>query len=218
MPQLIIDPDEVGKPAATTSISLIPERTRNFGFVPDLSLCQPGDLILSFSRSRDKIGQWIVHAQNQAGFAAEHSRWTHAAVFLYEDFIVEADPGAGVRNRSLYEDIPDSVLRVRRHPNLSDVERYKIALCALRMQGLRYSKAATLMAGWRALSGLWNRGGYPQTHQAVFCSKVFYDAFVEITRSLLNNCPVNEPVFPAHLSATNDLEDVRIPWLRLSGA
>jgi hypothetical protein len=35
-------------------------------------------------------------------------------MFLYEDFILEAVPSKGVITRSLYEDIPTSVLRVRR--------------------------------------------------------------------------------------------------------
>lgn len=217
MPQLTIDPDSRGDSTARVSINLLPEQTRKFGFVPNLALCQPGDLILSYSRSRDKIGNLIVGTQTQAGFAAEHSRWTHAAVFLYEDFIVEADPAGGVQSRSLFEDIPGSVLRIRRCLSLQDVDRYKIALCALRMQGLRYSKRVAFFAGLRARAGLWNRGGYLQTERAVICSKVFYDAFVEITRSLLEGCPVNEPVFPAHLSATKGLEDVAIPWLQLEG-
>jgi hypothetical protein len=218
MPQLTIDPDNRGNSVGRISINLLPEKTRRFGFVPDLGLCCPGDLILSYSRLRDKIGELIADTQDQAGFAAEHSRWTHAAVFLYKDFIVEAAPQGGVQSRSLYEDIPDSVLRIRRRPGLSDVDRYKIALCALRMQGLRYSKRIAFWAGLRARSGLWNRSGYVGTERAIICSKVFYDAFVEITRSLLRDCPVNEPVFPAHLSATIDLEDIAIPWLQLNTA
>src|SRR5262245_66523693 len=51
-------------------------------------------------------------------------------MFLYEDFILEAVPRKGVITRTLYEDIPNSVLRVRRRPDLEVEERYKIALCA----------------------------------------------------------------------------------------
>jgi hypothetical protein len=215
-PQIIIDPSNCGDPDSTISINVLPPSARRFGFVPDVTFLQPGDLILSYSRSFDLTGNLIVRAQSQAGFTEEHSRWTHAAVFLYEDFIVEAVPEAGVISRTLYEDIPGSVLRVRRRPNLDVVERYQIALCALRKQGMRYSRVAALRAGWRASNGLWNATWYPWVGRAIICSNILSDAFVEITRSSLRGCPVAEAVFPAHLSATDDLDDVTVPWLRLN--
>jgi hypothetical protein len=138
-------------------------------------------------------------------------------VFLYQDFVLEAAPWKGVITRSLYSDIPESVLRVRRRPGLQDEDGYKIALCAQRMLGTRYSLRAALFLGWRASRGNWDRAWFPSQTRAVICSKVFYDAHAEITRTLLKDCPITDLVTPAHLSATNDLPDIHIlPGLQLA--
>lgn len=215
MAQKIIDPGNVGTPAKTISVGILPHSTRKFGYVPDFSQCKAGDLILFRRQSPDFFGSKISWAQEKGGFATADSCWTHAGVFLEEDFVVEAVPGPGVRTRSLYADIPGRILRVRRHMALSEVDRYRIALRALRMFGARYSSAAALSLGWQMLGGLWNRVGSANFGTVVICSKVFYDSYTEITRSLLNGCPINSPVTPAHLSATSDLEDVEVGWLRL---
>jgi hypothetical protein len=216
VPQILIDPNDRGDTSGTISVNIVPEKTRKYGFVPNFALCKPGDLILSHPLSSGFLDRRIVRTQIRAGFDAEHARWTHAAVFLYEDLIVEAVPHDGVITRTLYSDIPDSVLRVRRRPGLRDEERYKIALCAQRMLGSRYNIRAALSIGWRARSGLWDRDWFPSIGPVIICSKVFYDAHVEITRSLLRDCPMTDLVMPAHLSATSDLEDVHISWLKLN--
>src|SRR5262249_23130032 len=183
MSQIIIDPTRKPRTTGgTVSITPIPNKARQFGFVPDLRRCKAGDLILSCSVKPGFLERHIYCIQTRAGFSAEDSRWTHAAVFLYEDFIVEAVPLRGVISRTLYSDIPESVLRVRRSPGLHDNERYKIALCAQRMLGTRYNIKAALSLGWRAfLSGMWDRAWFPSINSVIICSKVFYDAHVEIT-------------------------------------
>ena len=216
MPQIVIDPTNHGDPLATSSLNVLPPRTRKFGYVPDFSLCKPGDLILFRSRNPDFVDRLIVDTQSSMGLAPEHACWTHAAVFLYKDYIVEAVPKGGVVSRSLYSDIPQSILRVRRRPNLPDEDRYKIALCAQRMLGSRYSAPSAIFTGLRALFGAWSRDGFRVARPTIICSKVFYDAHVEITRTLLAECPLDDMVTPAHLSATPDLEDLYVPWLRVS--
>jgi len=193
--------------------------------VPDLRRCEAGDLILSHSILPGFAEKLIVRAQIHAGLSADDSRWTHAAVFLYQDFVLEAVPWKGVITRSLYSDIPDNILRVRRRRNLDDEEEqehrikgYKIALCAQRMLGTRYGVSAALSLGWRSIfrGDLWNRDWLPLFRSAVICSQVVYDAHAQITRDLLDRCPINGGVMPAHLSATSDLEDVSIPWVKVA--
>jgi len=218
VPQRIIDPEEHGNPAAITRINVLPPHVREFGYVPDFSLCMPGDLVLFSSTTPGFVDKQIELTQRLIGLADEHARWTHAAVFLYEDFIIEAVPKPGVVTRSLYQDIPTSRLRIRRCPNLQNEERYRIALCAQRMLGSRYDAAVAISAGLRARFNAWNRYWFRVARPTIVCSKVFYDAHVEITRRLLSDCPLDDLVTPAHLSATTDLQDVEIPWLKVGGS
>jgi hypothetical protein len=137
-------------------------------------------------------------------------------LYIYiEDFIVEADPWRGVHTRSLCSDVPDSLLLIRRRDQLTMEERYKIALCAQRMLGARYGFRAALSLGLRAWAlEMWNRPWFPRTRRENICSQVFYDAHAAITRHFLVDCS-EPPIMPAHLSATPDLVDVDVPWLRV---
>jgi hypothetical protein len=126
----------------------------------------------------------------------------------------EAVPLSGVRPRSAYERVTTSIMRVRRHPHLGMEDRFRLAIAALRMLGLRYSWWKALQIGSRLLGGLWRPSG-PLVGRVVICSKVFYDASAEATRVLLADCPRDGMTTPAHLSATASLEDVEVDWLRI---
>ena len=215
LPQAELDPQQPIVPLGERSILALPAHVRRFGYVPDLTGCLPGDLILFRSHHPNITGRTIAAAQLAGGINAEHSRWTHAAIFLSDDFVVEASPITGVAQRTLYADIPDKILRIRRQPALTEIERYRVALRALRMLGARYSYGAAISTGWYLLNGLWSEPSITSLGPAVICSNVFSDAYSDVTRKLLSGCPIDFPVTPAHLSATPDLQDIQVGWLKL---
>lgn len=152
--------------------------------------------------------------QSAAGLDAAHSCWTHAAILLYDNIIVEAVPEAGVRTSNLYNDLASSIFLVRRLPDLDDANRYKIALSATKMIGARYTVLKALWMGWQMRKGLWNPNSSIELGRNIICSRVFYDAVLEITLRVLRDCPTYTTT-PAHLSATPTLEDVDVGWPRL---
>jgi hypothetical protein len=216
VPQRVIDPGNAVVGVGTLSKKTLPHAARQFGLVPDVGKLLPGDLILMRDANPGIASRLIAHAQGRAGFRQDDSCWTHAAIYLYDDFLVEAVPLGGIRARTLYLDVPNRVLRVRRRLQLNEPERYKIALHALRLIGARYSFLSALKMGWGMFSGLWNHDAARRLDTVVICSNAFYDAYVDITQSVLRDCPVGESVLPAHLSATSDLEDIDVGWVSVT--
>lgn len=216
MVQIVVDPAAIGAPQETVSIQILPPALRRFGFVPDLDALLPGDLILFRSANPGIAQRAIAGAQSRAGFSDDDSRWTHAAVFLFGDLVVEAVPWSGVVQRSLYIDIPHKIWRVRRRTSLQDIDRHRIALRALSMLGARYSHRGAFELAAELFRGLWNPGDLTAHRNILICSEVFHDAYVTVTRGLLDGCRVGNTITPAHLSATPDLDDVAVEWLRLA--
>jgi hypothetical protein len=216
LPQIVIDPSKAVAGNGTLSKKTLPDAARKFKLVPDVKELRPGDLILMRYKNPGCASRLIAYAQNRAGFGQDDSRWTHAAIHLYDDFLVEAVPFHGIRTRTLYLDVPYRELRVRRRLRLKEIERHKIALRALRLIGSRYSHLSALRMGWGMLSGLWNENSARRLDTVVICSNAFSDAYADVTQSVLSGCPIGESVLPAHLSATDALTDIDTGWVSVT--
>ncbi|MBX9908846.1 MAG: hypothetical protein K2Z25_09040 [Beijerinckiaceae bacterium] len=197
------------------SVTTLPNGVRAFGFVPAIEQLLPGDLLLFRPVAGTMTSRGIAGAQRRAGFAADHAAWTHAAIFLYDDVMVEALPVRGVVQSSLYSRLPGHCILVRRRPELDESIRYRVALWALGRIGKRYSHLAVVGLGWDMLKGLWSDSSLASNRQVVICSQVFADAQGEMAGKRLAGCPYSGATTPAHLSATPDLVDVAIGWKKL---
>jgi hypothetical protein len=170
--------------------------------------------LLSRRHSPTLVDRLITNTQVQAGFAEEHA--CHSAVYISDNLTVEATPWRGVIIGSVYDDLPDNILRVRRRTDLTEHERFKMVVYVMQMLRARYSVRAAVTLGMRAIFSPMTAGWWSPRIKAIICSKVFLDAFMQSTRNVLKGCEHEDLVMPAHLSETKDLKDILIPWARLS--
>lgn len=219
MPQIELDPRTASQDAHRDRIiAVLPPSVRAFGFVPDVEQLLPGDLILSRSPSPGLIDSQIAKSQQDAGFALQDAHWTHAAVFIGDDLIVEALPFRGIVQESIYSYIPAEIMRIRRNAGFSDAQRHRIALQAMKNLGKRYSHWSAVALGADLARGLWNKTALRTNRFVVICSQLYFDCVLEITDRRLQRCPTEQPTTRAHLSATPDLTDVNVEWLRIARA
>jgi hypothetical protein len=118
----------------------LPTEVRDFGFYPDIDLLKPGDLVLV----RNLKGNWthrvIERFQQRLGYHERDYMWHHAAVYLGVDGkICEADLD-GVRYGTIDRySTGNHFIRIRRSPNLTDNQRWQIAVKSLVELNKRYS-------------------------------------------------------------------------------
>lgn len=205
----------------------LPQRVRQFGFLPDVSNWLPGDLILvsatrlSLAHVFQRITNWVtIRTQQKGGFHLKDARWQHAAVYLDGYTICEALPFEGVRCSSLMKYVGRHLIRVRRDPSLSADDQFRIALDSLKRLRLRYDYFALARILWRAFTGFLSRSLDQDWRRdnAFHCSRHYLLAYTGVTGKLLNKVSPDQSV-PADLSAAGELQDVgELRWLQISTA
>jgi 23S rRNA maturation mini-RNase III len=75
--------------------------TRKLGFYPDISLLQPGDLILVSPIEPDRLAPFVFRTHRRANLSAIDASFTHAAVYEGNHMIWEATLRKGVVHRPL---------------------------------------------------------------------------------------------------------------------
>ena len=216
MAQLLLDPDDVGQPTAEqTAHTRLPPRVRKFGYLPDIRLWQPGDLLLFSAVRPDFLQRQIVVAQERVGCDGNDARWHHAAVYVGNYYLCESVPG-GVRYRSITEFVPDYKIRVRRDTSLNIQQAFGVVVHALKRLNTPYSLKSAVWV-W-ILS--WTRIGVADDDSrfrrpATLCSQLYDEAYAEATNRLLAGIERQHRVLPADLSACDDLSDVQSAWAPL---
>ena len=217
MSQLFLDPEqtESAKPVAWVSTTL-PEHVRNFGYLPDFDLWQPGDLLLFSAKRPNRAQRAIVETQKRSGYAPDDARWHHAAVYIGDRYMCEAVPG-GVRYHPVEDTVGQGLIRVRRDLNGSMEQGFRVAIKSLMRLPKSYAFRSAVRSWLRSYGTEFARAfsnDYRAERDAVICSQLFHDAYMEATnRTLIQRA--DKDVMPAELSACSGLSDVASAWLRL---
>ena len=191
----------------------LPPSVRAFGFVPTLDRLRAGDLLLVSPLKSNLVAGAIQTVQLLAGFVETHARWHHAAVYVGNDLICEAQV-TGVVTESLYKYCTgDCLLRFRRDNGMQALDSCRLALeVALKLK-YRYSWASILQLLWQAHAG-WGSRAAPRrlSARATICSQLYADAYGVVTKSTLDSS-ATVGVTPAHLAANRTLADIPMDWL-----
>lgn len=193
----------------------LPANVDRLGKIPDPAQLSPGDLILFEKLKPTLFGRWIAKAQLAGGGASGDARWTHAAIYVGEGNVVEANL-TGVEFGPMWKYLGDYRLRVRRIPALGDADKLRFCIQAMSSLRMRYSLWRAVVAGWTALFGFWNQSAVLSNSRGVVCSKLFSDTYTIVLRRIVVDGPLPAVTTPAHLSATTLLDDVAVRWLSIT--
>lgn len=215
-PYLFLDPRNAAAEAAGSypPTTPLPPHVRQFGYVPDESLLLPGDLVLTSAINPSFGSRAIINVQTDGGHDPEDARWHHAAVYLGEMVVCEAQVWGGVRITSLYDYVGGHLLRFRRDPNLSGDDRWKLVVHAMYRLSDPYSVWALVRLWFQSQIGFWHPYARYKSVEALVCSELYSKAYTLTTGKLLVRGTLGITI-PAALSFTPLLTDMHVTWLRI---
>ena len=160
MSQTFLDPretDESESAADWIPDGPLPPELRRFGYYPDITLLQPGDLILVSPVKLSGIPKRIAATQETGGYAPEDARWTHAAVYMGARVGLCEATHRGVHASLLHEYVGKHLFRVRRDPTLDRDTRWEIVVNSLVRLNTPYSlRSVGTIFGRAKGRGLWS--------------------------------------------------------------
>jgi hypothetical protein len=214
--------------AATSKASAaraLPQATRRFGKLVNSTVLKPGDLLLSRELNPDRISTHITTVQVEGGYEEIDGRWTHAAMYVGDDSnVVEATfdgltSGGSVRLTSLDTYCEGAhALRFRRSKFVKDDrDGWRVCIRALSRLKEPYSFVHLVEMWFNVVfrgKGFYSDERYGHAADAIVCSTLYADAYNEALRRSLGE--VNGLCVPAWLSASDEFEDLDVPWTRLA--
>lgn len=161
------------------------------------------------------IGKAIRSVQTMGGYAHEDARWEHAAVYIGDGALCEANR-KGVQIGSIFDYAADHLIRIRRNTSLTQDERWELVVNALKQQNYHYGFLSICSILWKARGGFYRSQGKPVSFpkSAVICSELYADAHVRVCGQALGNLRSGE-VTPASLSIDTTLHDVPAQWVTI---
>lgn len=203
----------------------IPLALRSWGYIPDFTTWQPGDLILTRAAEPDIISREIQTAQAKA-YNKQAAAWTHAAIYLGDQRLIceaDIDPLARtfcVKVSPLTKYLGTHEILVRRSQLANERENgWAIATAAATRIGDGYDwKLVLKLAIERYLKGreiLVENQSSKITGGSVVCSSLYSFAHAYVTRVILSD-DTNGLCTPAYLSLDDRyLKTIEFSWWQI---
>ena len=195
------------------------EKQLQFGHVPDLTALRPGDLILKQAIKPGGFERMIAFGLRRTQPLAGH--WTHAAMYVKEWRIIEAQPFKNVSAGDLLTWLPGYKILVRRPLHFHQMQADRGLLAGYEM----VAEAALLMGEGRygylaagAASTGSKRSGNGTRNDELICSGLYAKCFsVSTGQQLLtpNQNRTDHPITPPLLAGLTSLVTVNVGWLKL---
>lgn len=189
----------------------IPSAVRLHGKVLDPSFLEAGDLILVALVKPGYFQKRIQKTQKHL-FEWEHAQWHHALVSGGGMEVCEAVLSGVVATEYWDYMTGAHIFRVRRIKNATPEVRTKVAYYAATMARTSYGFGALLPIKTTIDNkDPWKRSMFRS--RGVLCSQLYFEACMR-AGVLLASIPPDR-VSPAHLSASQEMDDVPLHWLEL---
>lgn len=190
----------------------VPQEVRRHGKAIDPDLLEPGDLLLVAKKQPSWLSRKIQAHQKKL-YADVHARWHHAIVSGGGVEICEARVN-GVQATHYWEYMTGEYdLKIRRLKSIGASDRSKVAYYAATMVKTVYGFGTILsLRSVFALRNPWRRSIFQS--RGVICSQLFSEACYRIGVVLVPGNPTDR-IAPAHLSASAQMEDIAIRWVKV---
>ena len=191
----------------------VPRSIREWGYCPDFSAWLPGDLLL-VSALRPGFVQKAIRVVQSQGYALEHARWEHAAVYIGSGALCEATR-KGVSVTTIYAYVRTHLLKLRRNPGLTPDQRWDLAVNALKLQDHTYGFWSIIELLWRARAMESRADGVTvYGTRARICSELYADAHAKASGGVVVG-NLHSGITPASLSIDTKLVDVPVSWVKI---
>lgn len=182
-------------------------------YIPNFGDWRPGDIVLVQSAG-DLASQLIVASQGRSGnpYQIQGQAFTHAAIYAGPgnagaDRIIEAVPGLGVVETSIWPYCQSRRVLARRVPGMTTQEESAIVQMARSWVGRRYSFTAALSS---ALMPTWPHPNY------LYCSSFVGLVIAGATSIQLYDQRLFRPLLPSTLAVHPYLDNVKpLEWCDL---
>lgn len=189
----------------------VPKAVRQHGIMLHPELLEPGDLLLIAAIKPTRLSRRIQQTQGEL-YEWKHAQWHHAVVSGGGTEVCEALL-TGVRAKQFWHYMNgDYEFRIRRLKDASPHERTRVAYYAATMAKTNYGIGALLPIKYSiAHNDPWKRSAFRSG--GVICSQLYFEACMRVGFLLAPMPP--DRVSPAHLSASDQMEDIPPQWIVL---